>query len=167
MRTVLTVVVTTILTAILTILIIVWQDEELLFKLSPPSLFGDINYQTITIKNSGWEPAEHVVISISGRYFTKNEVKESPFFDEADNSKYVIGVYKRIRREEVVGIALAYKGEPIRADQVVIKSNRSIAAFVDDNRFEYPLLSFINGILAVVVMIVSIIWFGYRIYDRR
>ncbi|MFP3758627.1 hypothetical protein SB751_32610, partial [Cupriavidus sp. SIMBA_020] len=37
-----------------------WQEEKLEYSISSPALFGATNYQTLTIQNSGWNPAENL-----------------------------------------------------------------------------------------------------------
>jgi len=107
-----------------------WQEEGLLYELGEVAQFGDITYQNLRIKNEGWNPAINVNIGLNVDYITKENIKASPKF-ELDASENSIGGYERIRRDEVVTISFAFKGEPLTNQVVQIKSDRSIASEIN------------------------------------
>lgn len=127
-----------------------------MYVLSPASVFGDISYQKLRLKNAGWNPAENVEITIINLALSKENIKENPPFDRYVIGNNRIGVYERIRRGEIVSVAFAYKGAPITSNQITIKSNRSIAQFVTNRFFENPLLNLVNKILSVVLFFLTI-----------
>jgi len=113
-----------------TLFAVSWQEEGLLYELGEVAQFGDITYQNLRIKNEGWNPATNVSIGLDVGYIAKENIKASPKFelDETENS---VGGYKRIRRDEVVTLSFAFKGEPLTNHTVQIKSDRSIATEIN------------------------------------
>jgi hypothetical protein len=42
-----------------------WQEEKLEYSISAPAKFGEINYQNVTLKNTGWNPAINIKVHIT------------------------------------------------------------------------------------------------------
>ncbi|HUW07775.1 MAG TPA: hypothetical protein VMW01_16125 [Williamwhitmania sp.] len=101
----------------------------------------------------------------------KENIKTSPNFD-LPSSANQIGGYNRIRRNEVVTITFAFKGEPITTSKVTIKSDRSIATYEDFSNKEHKtdwafvafVMSFIVGFMGIMFAI-SIP--AYQEYKKR
>jgi len=41
-----------------------WQEEKLIYSITSPAKFGEINYQNITLTNTGWNPAINIKVFI-------------------------------------------------------------------------------------------------------
>lgn len=151
----------------LTLLTIQWQDEDLQYFLSTPSVFGDIVYQNLLIKNTGWNPAENVTIAIKNKIPPEDSVKETPSFDLHVNGGHELGGYERIRRNEVVTISFAYKEGPLVDSDLSIKSKRSIAKLASDETFVSPLLYLVIKVLSLIGVILSIFLLAKNYYDKH
>ncbi len=132
-----------------------WQEENLIFELGETAKFGDVTYQNIRIRNEGWNPATNVLIQLQAGHVSANEIKASPKFDLAP-SDIRVGGYERIRRNEVATLSFAFKGDPIAASMLTIKSDRSIATYKDPtddvSKTDWRSITF-----SLVVMIISIV----------
>jgi hypothetical protein len=129
-----------------------WQEEKLEFSISSPAVFGDINYQNLTIQNSGWNPAENLDINIKHQTITFKNIQSDTNLIELKNTKKGIATLNRLRRDETIIISIVYEGSPLILDNIKITSNRSIAKAVDVNNKD----DFIYGFNKLMAMLTSL-----------
>ena len=129
-----------------------WQEEKLEFSISSPAVFGDTNYQNLTIQNSGWNPAENLDINFKHQTITFKNIKSATNLTELKNTKKGIATLSRLRRDETVIVSIVYEGSPLILDNIKITSNRSIAKAVDVNNKD----DFIYGFNKLMAMLTSL-----------
>lgn len=147
-----------------------WQEESLSFQLSETAIFGDVVYQNVRIVNSGWNPAENVRIIVERPEIGVNAVKASM----AVSSDFIDGRYEgfvdRIRRDESVTLAFAFRGNPILASDITIKSDRSIAKVAKETESGWlDWTSFLFGVGAwfFLFLFLAITIPAYKDYQKR
>ena len=149
-----------------------WQEEKLVYELGEIAQFGDVTYQNIRVRNEGWNPATNVSIQLQAEHISANEIKAFPKFDLASDDRRV-GGYERIRRNEVATLSFAFKGAPISPAMITIKSDRSIAAFIDPTEdagntdWRFIALSLIVIIVSFIGLISAIAIPAYQEYRRK
>ena len=114
-----------------------WQEEDIIYSITSPAKFGSINYQNITITNTGWNPAVNVKIYIEHPNIKFSNVQSKATLKDLSAEKSGIASVERIRRDESVIISTAYEGQPLFGTEVVISSDRSIAELVESESKEY------------------------------
>jgi hypothetical protein len=149
-----------------------WQEESLSYSLTSPAKFGDINYQNISVDNSGWNPATNVKLYIEhpSIKFTNSQSKTA--LKDLSQEKNGIASIERIRRDETVTISLAYEGQLLFGSEVKIASDRSIAKQVEvDDDNELPAwantLLIVLGFWFTLGVLASISIPAYRDYVKR
>lgn len=110
-----------------TLITLNWQEEMLKFELGYPAAFGEIVYQNLRIKNEGWNPATHVKVFLKHPGINNRHVQSVPAFNLELNEPQLLGGYDRLRRGETVTVTFSFKGPPIEARDLSIKSDRSVA----------------------------------------
>jgi len=144
-----------------------WQEEKLVYELGETAKFGDVTYQNIRVKNEGWNPATSINIQLQANYIGPENIKASPNFELAANSNR-IGGYDRIRRNELVTLSFAFKGEPITPLMLSIKSDRSIAIYKDLSDEGHKIdWAFVLFILTVSMFFLAIVIPAYQGYKKR
>jgi hypothetical protein len=140
-----------------------WQEEKLLFSFGEIAQFGDITYQNIRIRNDGWNPATNVIVQLNSSNISAENIKASPKFDLPPTDSRV-GGYERIRRNEVVTLSFAFKGNPITPAMLTVKSDRSIAEYQNPSEesqkkidwsfvmFMMTVASFIIGLFSAIAI---------------
>ncbi|MFP3350048.1 hypothetical protein R0K04_01380 [Pseudoalteromonas sp. SIMBA_153] len=126
-----------------------WQEEKLEYSISSPALFGATNYQTLTIQNSGWNPAENLDIYIKHQSITFKNIKSDTNLTELNSIKNGVFNLDRLRRDEAAIVSIVYEGKPLVLENIKIKSDRSIAKPIDVNNK--------NGLNEVIAMLTSIL----------
>jgi hypothetical protein len=141
-----------------TLYVTVWEDENIVFKLSEPSIFGDITYQSLVIENIGWSPAEHIFVELN-----RNDIDSSNFSSRSflpSNKPRYLAETDRIRRGESVSIAFSFQSSPIKASQISIKSDRSIAKYIPHTKAgespSYILLGALITVLGFIFLVLII-----------
>jgi hypothetical protein len=109
-----------------------WQEEKLIYSITTPAKFGEINYQNITITNTGWNPATNINIHIEHPDINFKNTQSKTTLKNLSKEKNGIASIERIRRDESVIISLAYTGQPLFGAQITVSSDRSIAEHVDN-----------------------------------
>lgn len=104
-----------------------WQEEKLRFSITNPAKFGEINYQNITLSNSGWNPAINVKLYIDHPNIKFENLQSSSSLKDISAEKNGLASIERVRRDESIVFSLAYKGQPLFGTEVKIVSDRSIA----------------------------------------
>lgn len=107
------------------------QEEDLKYSITSPAKFGEINYQNIKIHNSGWNPAINIKIHINHPGIKYNNIRSESSLMRQINRNRGLATLQRIRRDEIVTLSLAYKGEILSGDNIKIVSDRSIARIVE------------------------------------
>lgn len=110
-----------------TLITLNWQEEKLKYELGVPAAFGQIVYQNLRIRNEGWNPATHVKVFLRHPGINSRHVQSVPAFNLELNEPHQLGGYDRLRRGETVTITFSFKGAPIEARDLSIKSDRSVA----------------------------------------
>lgn len=167
MKTLFITIISMIIGSLLTLWTIQWQDEDLQYFLSAPSVFGDIVYQNLLVKNTGWNPAEDVIILLNRKTPPKNSVKETPSFNIQVVGEYALGGYERIRRNEVVTISFAHTKGPLIDKDLIIKSKRSIAKPAVGSTFENPILYQANKVLSWLALVLMIALLFLKFYEKK
>ena len=110
-----------------TLITLNWQEEKLRFELGGPATFGAIVYQNLAIANEGWNPATNVKVYLHHPTVTGRNVQSRPEFNLDAEEPELIGGYDRVRRGETVTVTFSFRGPPIEAPALSIKSDRSVA----------------------------------------
>lgn len=110
-----------------TLITLNWQEEKLRFELGNAAAFGEIVYQNLRIKNEGWNPATSVKVFLKHPSVSSRHVQSAPAFNLEINEPQLLGGYDRLRRGETVTVTFSFKGAPIEARDLSIKSDRSVA----------------------------------------
>jgi len=130
-----------------------WQEEKLIYSITPPAKFGEINYQNIRIINTGWNPAINIKIYITHPNIHFTNVQSEISLKNLNTEKDGIASIERIRRDESLILSLAYKGEALSGNEVKIASDRSIAIQIkNEDNDNWP-------IWAIVIAIILGFWF--------
>jgi len=132
-----------------------WQEEKLIYSLTTPAKFGKISYQNITIFNTGWNPAVNIKLYIEHPSINFSAVQSTIAMKNLSNEKNGIVSIERVRRDESIIISLAYEGQPLFGNEIVISSDRSIAEQieVEGKEFSPPLLIVIFSILGALFVV--------------
>lgn len=149
-----------------------WQEEKLKFSITDPAKFGNINYQNITLTNSGWNPAININILIEHSNIKYTNTQSAALLKPLENEKNGIAHIDRIRRNESIIISLAYEGPSLLGSEIKIASDRSIAEQIESKDkessinfsfliFVFTVFCFVFGIFAGVVTP------AYRDYKKR
>lgn len=134
-----------------------WQEEKLIYSLTAPAKFGEINYQNINVANTGWNPAINVKLYINHPNIKFSNIQSKTTLKDLSSEKNGIASLERVRRDENVTISLAYEGQPLFGTEIKIASDRSIAAQVElDSDEGLPLW-------ATIIFIVLGFWFSFGI----
>lgn len=149
-----------------------WQEENLKFSLTPPAKFGDINYQNLTIRNSGWNPAINVKIYIDDPEIGFTNIKSSAPLRAITNEKNGVASTERVRRDESLVISIAYEGRPLFGNDIRVVSDRSIAQQVEvEDKNPLPLwatlLLWLLGGQFVISFLAAILIPAYKDYVKR
>ncbi len=149
-----------------------WQEESLSYSVTSPAKFGDINYQNISIQNSGWNPATNVKLHIEHPSIKFANTQSKTALKDLSQEKNGIASVERIRRDETVTISLAYEGQPLFWSEVTIASDRSIAKQVEvDDDKEFPawakILLIVLGFWFTLGVLASISIPAYKDYVKR
>lgn len=149
-----------------------WQEENLNYSVTSPAKFGNINYQNITIENTGWNPATNVKVYIDHPNIKFSNIQSKSSLKDLSQEKDGIASLERVRRDEVVTISLAYEGQPLFGSEVKIASDRSIAKHVEmDNDNDLPAwantLLFVLGFWFTLGLLASIAIPSFRDYRKR
>lgn len=140
-----------------TLVAISWQEEKLRFELSPPAVFGDIVFQNLRLTNDGWNPATNVKVYVTHPDIAARNVQSSPSFNLRTDDAGMLGGYDRVRRGEIATLTFSFKGAPIAASMIAIKSDRSIARPQVGDRGALSLVSFLLGAcLGVLLLLVPV-----------
>ncbi len=148
-----------------------WPEEELIYSLTSPAKFGEINYQNITLTNTGWNPAINLKVFIEHPNIKFSNAQSKTTIKDISIEKNGIAGIERIRRDESVVISLAYEGQPLFGSEITISSDRSIAEQVEAEDKEYmpmwatSLLIFF-GITFIVGLLASIAIPAYQGYIK-
>jgi hypothetical protein len=110
-----------------TLITLNWQEEKLRFELGSPAAFGEIVYQNLRLTNDGWNPATNVKLFLSHPGASARTVQSTPAFNLNTEEPHLFGGYDRLRRGETVIVTFTFKGAPIEARMLSIKSDRSVA----------------------------------------
>jgi len=163
MKNVMSLVVTFAGGALVAFLALRMPEEKLRFTLSEPAAFGDVIYQNLTVENRGWDPAENIGLSCLSCPMKPENIKSSASLITSSVPHGVFAVLPRLRRQETAVIALSYSGRAISAEDISIKSDRSVAeAFEPTEGWRLQWGSFWVG---VVTVFVAIIVFGGGIHS--
>lgn len=146
-----------------------WQEENIVYSLSAPAKFGNINYQNLNISNTGWNPAVNVKIFVNHSGVSFDNAQSTTTLKNIGSEKNGLASIERLRRDETVTVSLAYKGDPLFGNDIKISSDRSIAELIENESGEYLptwasiLLTFF-GITFVVGILASIAIPSYNSY---
>lgn len=136
-----------------------WQEEKLKFSITSPAKFGDINYQNISITNTGWNPAVNLKLYISHPDIKFSNVQSSTSLKNISNEKNGIAGFERIRRDETINISLAYEGQPLFGTEVKVASDRSIAEQIEsegkDSNIDWAFFVFVFMAVSFFIGIIS------------
>ena len=109
-------------------LIIDWQEEKLVYVLSEPVQLGEVSYQSLTIRNAGWNPATNVIISLDKDYSGKVSAYSNPEFNVKVIEKNSIGGFERIRKDEKATVGFSVNSGRLETAMISIKSDRRVAS---------------------------------------
>ena len=146
-----------------------WPEEKLIYSLTSPAKFGEINYQNITLTNTGWNPAINLKVFIEHPNIKFSNAQSKTTIKDLSAEKNGIAGIERIRRDESVVISLAYEGQPLFGTEITISSDRSIADQVETEGKEYMpvwasmLLTFF-GLFFIIGILASIAIPAYKSY---
>ena len=140
-----------------------WQEEKLIYSITSPAKFGEINYQNITLTNTGWNPAVNIKIFIEHPSIKFSNAQSKTTLKDLSAEKNGVASIERVRRDETVVVSLAYKGQPLFGTELIISSDRSIAEQVESEGKEYlPVwasmllaffgITFVVGILSAIAI---------------
>jgi hypothetical protein len=135
-----------------TLITLNWQEEKLRFELGLPATFGEIVYQNLAISNDGWNPATNVKVFLKHPGVGARNVQSAPAFNLDAAEPELIGGYDRLRRGETVTITFSFKGAPIEARTLSIKSDRSVARPMVRDSAGIDVLSLTLGVLIGVLL---------------
>lgn len=149
-----------------------WQEENLIYSITAPAKFGEINYQNIHITNTGWNPAINLKVYIDHPEINFSTVQSKTSLKDLSKEQNGIAGIERIRRDESVTISLAYKGQPLFGTEVKIASDRSIALQVEvDDKDEWPfwavVVTSIFGFWFTIGILASVSIPAYKDYVKR
>ena len=131
-----------------TLITLNWQEEKLRFELGSPAAFGEIVYQNLRLTNDGWNPATNVKLFLKHPAISARNVQSTPAFSLSTEEPHLLGGYDRLRRGEAVIVTFAFKGTPIEARVLSIKSDRSVAQPQTRDGVSLDTLSLLLGTLA-------------------
>lgn len=131
-----------------TLITLNWQEEKLRFELGSPAAFGEIVYQNLNLTNDGWNPATNVKLFLRHPAVSTRNVQSTPAFNLSTEEPHLLGGYDRLRRGETVIVTFAFKGTPIEARALSIKSDRSVAQPQTRDGSSIDTLSLLIGALA-------------------
>lgn len=132
-----------------------WQEENLVYSITAPAKFGDINYQNITIENTGWNPAINVNLYIDHPNIKFVNTQSKTTIKDISSETNGIASIERIRRDESIIVSLAYEGQPLFGTEIKISSDRSIAIQTESESKDY-LSSWAEIVLAVIASFFTI-----------
>ncbi len=146
-----------------------WPEEKLIYSITTPAKFGEISYQNITITNTGWNPAVNIKLFIDNPNIKFTNVQSKTTLKDLSTEKDGIASIERVRRDESVVVSLAYEGQPLFGNEIIISSDRSIAKQVEIEGKEYlpvwaSVLLTMFGALFFIGLISSISIPAYRGY---
>lgn len=149
-----------------------WQEENLIYSITAPAKFGEINYQNIHITNTGWNPAVNIKAYIDHPNINFQNIQSKTLLKDLSSEKNGIARIERVRRDESVTISLAYEGQPLFGTEIKIASDRSIAEQVEiDDKASWPTWTTVVGsILAfwfTIGILASISIPAYKDYIKR
>ena len=145
-----------------------WQEEELIYSITSPAKFGEINYQNVHIVNSGWNPAINIKIYINHPNILFENIQSQTTLKDLSTEKDGLVSIERIRRDETIIISLAYTGQPLFGNELKIASDRSIAVQTENvNKEFWTDFTVFLGIWVAVSIILSILVPAYKEYKRR
>lgn len=149
-----------------------WQEENLIYSLTAPAKFGEINYQNIHITNTGWNPAVNIKAYIDHPNIKFKNIQSKTSLKDLSAEKNGIASIERIRRDESVTISLAYKGQPLFGTEIKIASDRSISEQVeiDDKSYWPTWVTAIGSLLAfwlTIGILAGISIPAYKDYIKR
>jgi hypothetical protein len=110
-------------------LTLVWQQEQVVYSVTPPAKFGEIIYQNLSISNEGWDPATNIDIYINNQNISFTELQSQSPLTQPAEPKNSTAQLDRVRRNETITISIAYKGTPLTQENVKITSDRSVASY--------------------------------------
>lgn len=138
-----------------TLITLNWQEEKLRFALSGPATFGAVVYQNLQIANDGWNPATNVKLYLRHPTVTAANVQASPPFNLAAEEMDLVGGYDRVRRGETVTVTFSFRGPPIEATALSVKSDRSVARAHGRDGASVDALSLSLGALIGILLAVT------------
>jgi hypothetical protein len=149
-----------------------WQEEKLIYSITTPAKFGEINYQNVTLTNTGWNPAVNIKLFIEHPNINFSNAQAKTSLKDLSIEKNGIASIERVRRNESVVISLAYKGQPLFGTEITISSDRSIAELVESEGKEYlpvwaTLLLAFFGITFFIGLLSAITIPAYKDYVER
>jgi hypothetical protein len=148
-----------------------WQEEKLTFSISSPAKFGEINYQNLTLQNSGWNPAVNLKMFVKHPNIIFKNIQSDSTLKELEGDKNGIAYIERLRRDETIIISFAYKGSALTDSNVRVTSERSIAEAININDKNSLLLNF-NKLTAMLTSILSgvlitMLYFNEQLKKRK
>lgn len=148
-----------------------WQEENLVFSISSPAKFGDINYQNLTIQNTGWNPALNLNIFVEHQSINFKNIQSDSTLKELKGVKNGLTYIDRIRRDETIIISFTYEGSPLNTSSIKVVSERSIAEAVDINN-KNSLLEVFNKLIMMLTstlsgVVVTILYFNQRLKKQK
>jgi len=126
----LTTLVTAGITVATTLIAVDFQQERLIYSIGAPVQLGDLTHQKLRITNKGWSPATNVKIYLdNSRSGSEPQatVEADPPFDLPTPAVATLGGYERLRKNETAVVELTFKGPPLTAAHLSIKSDETIA----------------------------------------
>jgi hypothetical protein len=148
-----------------------WQEEKLTFSISSPAKFGEINFQNLTLQNTGWNPAVNLKVFVEHPSINFKNIQSDSTLKELAGDKSGLTYIDRIRRDETIIISFAYEGSPLTVSSVKVTSERSIAEAIDINDKNSLLLNF-NKLIAILTSILSgalmaILYFNQQLKKQK
>jgi len=145
------------------------KEEKLGFSLDESAQFGDITYQSLRIRNTGWDPATNVLLIVNHPDITNKNVKATTSLRPSIGEEGAIGIIERIRRNEEVIVSFSFKGAPITTRNISTKSDRSVAKLIEKSDRPFNWATFFIG---AAVGFFSFIFLGvfiktYQDYQKR
>ena len=146
-----------------------WQEEKVGFILDQPAQFGDITYQSLRIRNSGWNPATNVLLFVKHPSIRNSNVKATSGFRAYVGEENALGVIERIRRNEEIVVSFSFKGTPVATRDIIFKSDRSVASPIEksDWVFNWPTFFMGAGVFFVVFVFFGVFISAYQDYPKK
>lgn len=146
-----------------------WQEEKIVYLLDQPAQFGDITYQSLRIRNAGWNPATNVLVILNHSSIKAENVKATSGLREYSGVEKAIGVIERIRRDEEIVLSFSFAGVPLASRDVEIKSDRSVASVIEssDWSFNWPTFFLGTGVCFVGFAFLGVFIQAYQDYKKR